>query len=527
MLISSKTLYVICLVLTVLKIVYEPESPRPNIVFAIMDDATYSHFGAYGCEWVETPNFDRVAQEGILFTNAYTPNAKCGPSRSAIITGRNSWQLDEAANHWCRFPDRFKSVFEVFGENGYHVGYTGKGWAPGDPGKVNDERRLLTGPAYNSRKLKSPTTKISSDDYAANFSDFLDANPHGDPFLFWFGGREPHRAYEFGSGIEKGGKNLSDIPEIYSFWPENDTVLVDLLDYAYEIEHFDKQLGLMLQELEERGLLENTLVMVTSDNGMPFPRIKGQEYELSNHMPLAVMWPNGIKGAGRKVKDFVSFIDFAPTFLELAGLEESESGMQAVEGSSLTNIFYTDQGGLVDAERDHVLFGKERHDIGRPDDAGYPIRGIVKGEYLFIQNFEPSRWPAGNPETGYLNCDGGPTKTICLDARDNTETLRYWELSFGKRPEFELYYIKTDPVCMENLAREEAYQSILMLLKNQMISELEEQSDPRMQGNGTVFEQYPYRDTKGVNFYDRYNKGEKMNTSWVSDSDFRLIRAND
>ena len=196
--------------------------PKPNIVFAIMDDATYSHFGAYGCEWVKTPNFDRVAREGVLFTNAYTPNAKCGPSRSSIITGRNSWQLEEAANHWARFPDKFKSVFEVFDEEGYHVGFTGKGWAPGDPGKLNGKRRQLTGLAYNSKKLKSPTSKISADDYAANFSDFLNANQEESPFLFWYGGREPHRAYEFGSGIEKGGKKLSDIPEIYSFWPEID-----------------------------------------------------------------------------------------------------------------------------------------------------------------------------------------------------------------------------------------------------------------------------------------------------------------
>ena len=71
-------------------------SPKPNILFAIADDASWKSFGAYGCEWIKTPAFDRVANHGILFTNAYTPNAKCAPSRASILTGRNSWQLAEA-----------------------------------------------------------------------------------------------------------------------------------------------------------------------------------------------------------------------------------------------------------------------------------------------------------------------------------------------------------------------------------------------------------------------------------------------
>ena len=93
-----------------------------------------------------------------------------------------------------------------------------------------------------------------------------------------------------------------------------------MLDYAFEIEHFDAHLVRMLEELESRGQLDNTLVVVTADNGMPFPRIKGQEYELSNHLPLAVMWPKGITSPGRTIDDYVSFIDFAPTFVEAAGL---------------------------------------------------------------------------------------------------------------------------------------------------------------------------------------------------------------
>src|SRR5690606_19317839 len=127
------------------------------------------------------------------------------------------------------------------------------------------------------------------------------------------------------------------------------------------------------------GMLDNTLIIVTSDNGMPFPRAKGQVYELSNHLPLAIMWGTGIENPGRIVNDFVSFIDFAPTFLEVAGIDSKKSGMKGITGKSLTDILFSRKDGLVNPERDAVLVGKERHDVGRPDDEGYPVRGIVSG----------------------------------------------------------------------------------------------------------------------------------------------------
>ena len=139
------------------------------------------------------------------------------------------------------------------------------------------------------------------------------------------------------------------------------------------------------------------------------------------------MWPDGIHKPGRIVDDFVSFIDFAPTFLDIAGISQKQSGMQPIQGEPLTKIFNSSKQGIVQKHRDHVLIGKERHDVGRPNDWGYPIRGIVKGDYLHIQNFKPSRWPAGNPETGYLNCDGGPTKTEVLKARQSADTFDMWK----------------------------------------------------------------------------------------------------
>lgn len=492
----------------------------PNILFAIADDASFPHMGAYGCDWVKTPAFDRVANQGILFTNAYTPNAKCAPSRACILTGRNSWQLEEAANHVPFFPAKFKTYAESLSENGYHVGFTAKGWAPGVANDIAGKPRQLTGTPYNTHKTTPPAKFISTNDYTANFEEFYSKKPEGKPFCFWYGSTEPHRRYEFRAGIEKGGKKLEDIDKVYEFWPDNDTVRADMLDYAFEIEYFDQHLQQMLDILEKNGELDNTLVIVTADNGMPFPRIKGQEYELSNHLPLAIMWPNGIQHTGRIVDDFVNFIDFAPTYFELAKLNPTETGMQAIQGQSLTDILFSEKSGTVTDYRDHVLIGKERHDVGRPNDWGYPIRGIVKDGFLLINNYEPTRWPAGNPETGYLNCDGSPTKTALLQRRTNSDTFEYWDWSFGKRPSQELYKIDEDPECMKNLANNKDYSELKNSLLTQMEKELSTQGDPRIAGNGNVFDEYVYAQKGTRGFYERFMNGEQIKAGWVNKSDF-------
>lgn len=497
-----------------------PAAARPNILFAVADDWSYGHAGAYGCKWAKTPAFDRVAREGVLFTNAYTPNAKCAPSRACIVTGRNSWQLKAACNHVCFFPPEFKTYAEALDSHGYFVGMTCKGWAPGVAQDAQGKPRAMVGQPFNKRSATPPTPKISRNDYAANFADFLDAAGAGKPWCFWYGSVEPHRAYEYGSGAALGGKRAAQIDRVPRFWPDNDVVRNDMLDYAFEVEHFDRHLGRMLAELEKRGQLDNTLVVVTSDNGMPFPRAKGNQYELSNHMPLAAMWKRGIASPGRVVADFVSFIDFAPTFIEVAGLKWADTGMAPAAGRSLVNLFTASKAGRIDPARDHVLLGQERHDVGRPHDWGYPIRSIVTDAWYYLHNFESTRWPAGNPETGYLNTDGGATKTFILEARRKQPTDRFWALCFGKRPTEELYDLRNDPDCLNNLASDPAHHARKEQLKQRLFAELKAQGDPRMFGQGSVFEAEPYANPGQRNFYERYLKGEKIKAGWVDPSDF-------
>jgi N-sulfoglucosamine sulfohydrolase len=493
---------------------------RPNILFAIADDWSFGHAGAYGARWVRTPATDRVARDGLLFTRAYTPNAKCAPSRAILLTGRHSWQLEEAANHVPFFPPKFKTWVEALSEHGYFAGMTGKGWGPGVANDANGKPRQMTGRPFNSRKGPAPTDGIGGNDYAANFADFLDAAPKGEPWSFWYGGHEPHRRYEYGSGVARGNKQLSDIDRVPGYWPDNDVVRHDMLDYAYEVEHFDRHLARMLQLLDERKLLDNTIVIVTSDNGMPFPRVKGQTYDFANHMPLAVMWPRGITIKGRVVDEYVSFVDLASTIIELAALKWNETGMHPAAGRSLTDILLSGRSRPATPQRDHVLIGQERHDVGRPNDWGYPIRGIIRDDGLYLRNYEPSRWPAGNPETGYLNTDGSPTKTDILKARREGRDTRFWDLAFGRRVPEEFYDLKQDPDCLTNLAVVPRYRQRMEELRQLMERELRAQGDPRQFGKGAIFDRYVYADESTRNFYERFMRGEKLKAGWVNESDF-------
>ncbi len=179
---------------------------RPNILFAIADDWGL-HAGVYGTRWVKTPAFDRVAREGLLFRNAYTPMAKCAPSRAIVLTGRHLWQNEEAGNHMAEFPAKLKSWPEVLMENGWHMGITGKGWGPGIANDASGKPRLITGKTFNKRNTVPPAKAIGNNDYAANFTDFLDAAPRILPGAF--GMVPPNRIEVTNSRLAstRGGRN--------------------------------------------------------------------------------------------------------------------------------------------------------------------------------------------------------------------------------------------------------------------------------------------------------------------------------
>lgn len=481
--------------------VCQADSSRPNILFAIADDASAPHMSAYGTKGISTPAFDRVAKSGALFTSCVAASPGCAPSRAAVLTGRHAWSLEQAGTHASSFPSKWSTFPDRLSAAGYHVGYTGKGWGPGrwNVKEVGARDLPPTGKGYAKRKAKPPAKGISNNDYASNFADFLSEWSGDEPFCFWYGATEPHRVYEDGYG-KRLGKSTDDA-DVPAYLPDNETVRSDMLDYFAEIEHFDAHLGRMLAMLDERGELANTLVIVTADNGMPFPRAKANCYEDGINVPLAVMWPAAAPG-GRVVEDVVGFVDLTATIDEAAGV--SGAITQEQHGSSLVSLLKSDQSGVVDPNR--VAFShRERHSSSRFNNWTYPQRAVRSQQYLLIINDRAERWPAGDPRKfdsedqlgpqhgGYHDIDACPSLTVLTEGHDDPELRPYLELSVAKRPAVEFFDIKADPACLKNLATSDdaAVAAARSELMNRLQSTRESTGDPRTLGNGEIFETYP------------------------------------
>ena len=473
------------------------DARRPNILLAISDDQSFAHVSMAGCKSVRTPAFDRVAGEGVWFRNGFAASPGCSPSRASLLTGRHTWQIEQAGTHLSSFPIKYATYPDLLEANGYLIGYTGKGWGPGNF-KISGRTRNPAGPAYNQRKLTPPTTGISPNDYAGNFEDFLAKRAKEQPFCFWFGAYEPHTDYEKGSG-RKAGKRLEDVV-VPPFLPDRPEVRDDILDYCLEIEWFDSHLSKMLAMLEAAGELENTLVIVTSDNGMPFPRAKATCYEYGIHMPLAIRWGAKIPG-GRVVDDPVGFVDLTATIIDAAGAQPPEEC--PLSGRSLMKVLQSEKQGLVDPSRDAVWAARERHSSSRYNNWTYPQRALRTAQYLYIRNFEPTRWPMGDPREikadgslgpvngAYYDMDLGHTRAFMLSHLEDPAIAGFLQLAVAKRPAEELYDITKDPACLTNLAADPAFDKTRQDFSRRMMQQLEKTGDPRALGNGAVWDAYP------------------------------------
>ena len=446
---------------------------RPNILFCIADDWGWPHASAYGDPVLKTPTFDRIAREGVLFQHAYVSSPSCTPSRNAILTGQYHWRLDEGANLWSSLSTRFPVYPLLLAARGYHVGHWRKSWGPG---------RVKVGGYTDSHPAGKP--------YKKGFEQFLAARPDKKPFCFWLGAHDPHRGYALGSG-RRSGMDIDQV-KVPAFYPNVEQVRSDIADYYFEVQRFDSDVARALAMLEARGELENTIVVMTGDHGMPFPRCKSNIYDMGVRVPLAIRWGARVKG-GRTVTDFVSLVDLAPTFLELAGVEVPAE----VNGRSLLPILNASASGRVEAGRDHVIYGKERHVPCRPDHSGYPCRGIRTDGWAYIKNFKPDRWPVGDPPRyGDTDPAGGPgkkiTKTYLLDHKDDPAGKRFFDLSFAKRPAEELYDMKADPDQISNLAADPRHAAVKAALAARLEGQLRATGDPRVLGGADRFDSYPY-----------------------------------
>lgn len=230
------------------------------------------------------------------------------------------------------------------------------------------------------------------------------------------------------------------------------------------------------------------------------PRGKCNLYDFGSNVSLLVSWPAAVK-SGRRVDDFVSLMDIAPTVLE-ATQTERPAHMLA---KNFMNVLKSDQSGVIDKSRDHVIIGRERH-VGeaRRDRIPYPSRAIRTPDFLLIRNFKPDRMPMGevfdseataeqllqDHYLAYPDMDASPTKIFLMTNRDSYS--KHFDLAFSSRPEFELYDLKIDPDQVRNVAADSGYAKVLRELTDRMMRELRDTGDPRIMGDGSAFDQKPF-----------------------------------
>lgn len=484
---------------------HKTKDARPNIIFAFGDD--YGRYASiYGeidkddriSQLIDTPNFDRVAREGVLMTNAYAPAPSSTPCRSSILSGQYFWRTGKGAilqgAEWDESIPSFPLQLEA---SGYHIGFTYKVWSPGKPADAPyggaRNKYVARGNKWNNFSInvtRSADPEAYVDELLAevegNFQDFLDARPEGEPFCYWWGPTNTHRQWQKGSGKELWGIDPDDLKGIMpSFMPDVPQIREDMADYLGECMAFDAGLGVLLDKLEEIGELDNTIVVVSGDHGIPgFPRGKCNLYDLGTKVGMAVRYPPTV-APGRVIEDFVNLMDLAPTFLEFGQTEIPD----VMTGRSIKDILESGKGGLIDKSRDHVVTGRERHVAGaRHDRLPYPQRAIVTSRYKYIRNFEPTRWPVGTYKASFADFDGGPTKEWLMEHYTDSTYAWHMDLAFGIRPYEELYDLEKDPDETENLVWDKKYQKIRKEMSDRLEKILKENADPRMNPEQCIFE---------------------------------------
>ena len=508
-----------------------PVDTRPNILFAFADD-----MGKYASSYakldgpesinalIRTPHMDRIASEGVLFANAFVNAPSCTPCRSSILSGQHFFRTGLGAIlQGAIWADTIPTYPKLLAEAGYHTGFTYKVWSPGTPrdaGYGGEEYKYQLAGKFNQFSqnvyayLEEGDISIDSaksrlyDEVRGNFAAFLDDQEEGKPFCYWWGPTNVHRKWIYGSGEKLWNLDPDKFEgRLPPFVPDVDTVRTDFADYLGEVMAFDAGLGIILEMLEERGELDNTLIVVSGDHGFPgMSNGKCNLYDFGVQVPLMIRWPEKV-AAGRTVDDLVMLPDLAPTFLDAAKIDIPS----VMTARSLMPLLTAAASGQIDASRDHVITGRERHvRLARAGALPYPQRALRTQDHLYIINFAPDRYPMGDPLVvddtyqadineltnntfhAFGDYDGSPSKAWIVNHRKDPSYAKYFEFAFGKRPAEELFDLIKDPHQINNLATNPAFDEIRKKMRTELISKLNELGDPRVRENPVSFEFAPY-----------------------------------
>jgi N-sulfoglucosamine sulfohydrolase len=417
------------------------QKQQPNVIIFIADDLGWTDLGCYGNKAVSTPHIDRIAREGIIFTNVYLTTSSCSPSRTSIISGRYPHNTGSAELH-TPLPAEVAVFPEILKNAGYYTAQAGK-WHMGDHAK-------------RGFQVVQEGRKENGDGGEDMWVTTLRERPKEKPFLMWFASVDAHRPW---GTNEFSGTNDPKKIEVPVYLADTESTKHDLASYYDEITRFDNYIGKVEQELKRQGVLDNTMIIIMSDNGRPFPRSKTRVYDSGVKTPFIVKWNNGLSKKGVVSESLISVIDIAPTLLELA----SADILPAFQGKSFTKI-------LKDPTRDfrnYVFAEHNWHDYEALE------RMVRTKDHLYVLNARP-----------HLSNQGPADSNRSLSFDDLKHIRDSGKLSVAQadvfvtpRPAEELFDCRKDPMQLANIASLPEYRETLDKMRHILLQWRNETAD--------------------------------------------------
>lgn len=406
----------------------DQKETRPNFIVMIADDLGWNDLGCYGHQKIQTPHIDSIANKGLTFDNAFLTISSCSPSRCSILTGRYPHNTGAGELH-LPLPENQTTVAHLLQESGYYTAAAGK-WHLGNHPK-SDFNRIYQrgGPSGCGEWVKS-----------------LNEAPDDKPFFLWLAASDPHRGY---------AKNIIPTPHtkkdiiLPPFIPDTSEIRDDFALYYDEVSRFDKFVGDVFTRLKEINRLKNTLIIIMSDNGRPFPRSKTTLYDSGIKTPFVTYFEK-LNHSNERTDSLVSSIDIAPTFLELARISPNPD----IQGVSFVPILKDPSS----QTRQFVFAEHNWHDYQARE------RSVRSDRFLYIRNDLPAL-----PLTPPADAVNSPTwKSMRQLLSSGKLTIFQYDCFITPRPTEQLFDVYADPFQLRNLADNSFFESEKLLLRNEL-----------------------------------------------------------
>jgi len=431
---------------------------KPNILLFTADDLHAESLGAYGGMPTDlTPNLNAFAAEGLKFNRAHVNVAICAPCRAVIATGRYSHR--SGAMGFMPAREDVPDIVNTLQAGGYLAGILGK------VGHSSPKKSMKWDYAFDQRELGNGR---NPEIYYQRSKTFLAlSKKQQKPFYFMVNSHDPHRPYCNPEKLTKGAAmpsrtyKPSDVT-VPGFLPDLPGVREELAHYLNSTRRLDDTFGRVMQALNESGMSENTLVIFISDNGIAVPFAKCNAWFHSSRTPCLVRWPKVITPNTNNDTDFVSVVDFFPTFLEASGVE----GPKGLDGKSFLTLLK----GQKQSGREQVYTQIDSKAGGD----SVPMRAIQNGRYGYIYN------PFSDQKHWYRNNNEGKTMAAMQAAAESDQAIAERIKLFRYRVPEEFYDLLNDPDCLNNLVDDREHASTIAAMQQKLIQQMKRTDDPML-----------------------------------------------